>query len=165
MQVIDWSFRWSGANWASVMAYQITGNTNVCSTADPGWQQKKHQSSAWLALCGMWWWGGGGGWIPTVTDGFLPSWPVLFTFSWASWQIRILADWACAGNAGNVLPATSGFLWSQWRGKRSRHSKCMNTPHFYVSSKRPTAWRYHGFPAPMYTAHCHVTQQKYHILM
>ena len=32
---------------------------------------------------------------------------------------------------------TSGFLWSLWRGKRPRHSRCMCYPQFYVSGKRP----------------------------
>ena len=32
---------------------------------------------------------------------------------------------------------TSGFLWSRWRGKRSRHSLRMRNPQFYVSGKRP----------------------------
>ena len=32
---------------------------------------------------------------------------------------------------------TSGFLWSRWRGKRSRHSWHMRNPQFYVSGKRP----------------------------
>ena len=32
---------------------------------------------------------------------------------------------------------TSGFLWSWWRGKRSRHSRRMRNPQFYVSGKRP----------------------------
>ena len=31
---------------------------------------------------------------------------------------------------------TSGFLWSRWRGKRSRHSRRMRNPQFYVSGKR-----------------------------
>ena len=31
---------------------------------------------------------------------------------------------------------TSGFLWSQWRGKRSRPSRRMRNPQFYVSGKR-----------------------------
>ena len=30
-----------------------------------------------------------------------------------------------------------GFLWSWWRGKRSRHYRCMRNPQFYVSGKRP----------------------------
>ena len=34
---------------------------------------------------------------------------------------------------------TSGFLWSRWRAKRSRHSRCMRNPQFYVSGKRPIA--------------------------
>ena len=32
---------------------------------------------------------------------------------------------------------TSGWLWCQWRGKRSRHSRCMRNLQFYVSGKRP----------------------------
>ena len=32
---------------------------------------------------------------------------------------------------------TSCFLWIRWRGKRSRHSRCMHNPQFYVSGKRP----------------------------
>ena len=32
---------------------------------------------------------------------------------------------------------TSGFLWSRWCGKRSRHSRCMRNPQFCVSGKRP----------------------------
>ena len=32
---------------------------------------------------------------------------------------------------------TSGCLWSQWRGRRSRHSRRMRNPQFYVSGKRP----------------------------
>ena len=34
---------------------------------------------------------------------------------------------------------TSGFLSSRWRGKRSRHSRHMHNPRFYVSGKRPMA--------------------------
>ena len=32
---------------------------------------------------------------------------------------------------------TSGFLWSRWRGKRSRHFRRMRNPQFYVSGRRP----------------------------
>ena len=32
---------------------------------------------------------------------------------------------------------TSGFIWSRWREKRSRHSRRMCNPQFYVSGKRP----------------------------
>ena len=31
----------------------------------------------------------------------------------------------------------SGFLWSQWRVKRSRHSWRIRNPQFFVSGKRP----------------------------
>ena len=34
---------------------------------------------------------------------------------------------------------TSGFLWSRWRARRSRHSRRMRNPQFYVSGKRPMA--------------------------
>ena len=34
---------------------------------------------------------------------------------------------------------TNGFLWSRWRGKRSRHSWRMRNPQFCVSGKRPMA--------------------------
>ena len=87
---------------------------------------------------------------------------------WASYQIRKFAVGACAGNAGNVFPATtvsdpdmhrgtcvthvpwcmpgsvtSSFLWSRWRGKRSRHSRRMRNSQFYVSGKRPIAMYLH----------------------
>ena len=32
---------------------------------------------------------------------------------------------------------TSGYLWSRWRGKRSRHSRCMQNSQCCVSDKRP----------------------------
>ena len=95
----------------------------------------------------------------------------LNTMQWASYQIRKIAGCPCAGNAGNVFPPswvsdpdmhhdtcvthvpwcmsgsiTSGFLWSRWRGKRSRHSRRMRNPQFCVSRKRPmrqaTSWLY-----------------------
>ena len=34
---------------------------------------------------------------------------------------------------------TSGFLWSRWWGKLSRHSRRMCNPEFYVSGKRTIA--------------------------
>ena len=34
---------------------------------------------------------------------------------------------------------TSGFLWIQWWGKRSRHSRRMHNPQFEVTGKRPIA--------------------------
>ena len=33
----------------------------------------------------------------------------------------------------------SGFPWSRWRGKRSRHSRRMRNPQYYVSGKKPMA--------------------------
>ena len=45
----------------------------------------------------------------------------------------------CAKHVSWFMPGslTSGFLWSRWRGKRSRHSRRMRNPQFYVSGKRP----------------------------
>ena len=34
---------------------------------------------------------------------------------------------------------TSGFPWSTWQGKRSRHSRRILNPQFYVSGKKPMA--------------------------
>ena len=39
---------------------------------------------------------------------------------------------------------TSGFLWSRWRGNRSRHFRRMRNAQFYGSGKRP-------FVPPFYT--------------
>ena len=45
----------------------------------------------------------------------------------------------CMTHAPWCMPGslTSGFLWSWWRRKRSRHSRRMRNPWFYVSGKRP----------------------------
>ena len=84
------------------------------------------------------------------------------SLAWASCQIRKGEGCACARNAGNVFPPpwvsdldmhhgtcvtqvswcmpgslTSGFLWSWWREKRSRHSRFMRNPQFYISDERP----------------------------
>ena len=47
----------------------------------------------------------------------------------------------CVRHVSWCMPGslTSGFLWSQWRGKCSRHSR-MRNPQFYVSGKRLMAW-------------------------
>ena len=37
----------------------------------------------------------------------------------------------------------NGFLWKRWRGKRSRHSRYMHNPQFYVSIvKNPMSWHH-----------------------
>ena len=87
------------------------------------------------------------------------------TIAWASYHIRKLTGCACArpwGMLGTFFPPprvsnlnmhrgtcvthmpwympgslTSGFLWSRWRGKRSRQSQRMPNPQFYVSDQRP----------------------------
>ena len=35
---------------------------------------------------------------------------------------------------------THGFLWRRWWGKRSRYSRRMHNPQFYVAGKRPIAF-------------------------
>ena len=72
---------------------------------------------------------------------------ILRLVPWASCQMRKIAGCACAGNAGNVFPAsvlwcmpgslTGGVPWSQCRGKRSQHSRRMHNLQSYVSGKRP----------------------------
>ena len=37
------------------------------------------------------------------------------------------------------VPLTGGFVWSWWRGKRSRHPRRMRNQQFYISGKRPMA--------------------------
>ena len=48
---------------------------------------------------------------------------------------------------------TSGFLWCRWKGKRSRHSRRMHNPQFYVSGKRPMDTvafiQFKVFPSPV----------------
>ena len=83
---------------------------------------------------------------------------VLIAMPWAYCQIRNITGCACAarfsppsrfsdpdmhqGTCVTHVPwcmpgsLTSGFLWNLWRGKRSRYSRCMHNPLFYVSGKR-----------------------------
>ena len=58
---------------------------------------------------------------------------------------------------------TSDFLSSRWRGKRSRHSRSMRDPQFYVSCKRPMIvpiissaiwWLREGMPHIMQAIFC-----------
>ena len=51
----------------------------------------------------------------------------------------------CVTHVPWSMPGTliSSFLWSRWRGKRSRHSQRMRNPQFYVSGKTPIAFRFH----------------------
>ena len=62
----------------------------------------------------------------------------------ASYQIRKIACCACAGNAGNVFPiriqrkALDMHVGiAKLLKKRSRHSRRMRNPQFYISGKRP----------------------------
>ena len=87
----------------------------------------------------------------------------LIDYIWLLWtfcQLRKIAGCTCAGR-GNVFSTTTvlqsrhasrhvtyvpwcmpgsltgGFIWSRWRGKRSRYSRRMRNPSFYVFCKRP----------------------------
>ena len=106
-------------------------------------------SSRWLSQLGL----------ILVKISKLPKW----FRQWASYQMRKITGCSCAGNAGNLFPATVG-LRSQYAsrhvheayrdhqlavsfevagGKRFRHSRRMRNPQFYVSGKRPMSllWR------------------------
>ena len=59
---------------------------------------------------------------------------------------------ACVTHVPWCIPGslTSGFLWSRWRRKRSRHSRRMRNPQFFVSGKRPITselWSPRRYPA------------------
>ena len=56
----------------------------------------------------------------------------------------------CATHVLWCMPGslTSGFLWSRWQGKRSRHSRRMRNPQFYVSGKRPMPNQLEALPPP-----------------
>ena len=45
----------------------------------------------------------------------------------------------CVTHVPVCMPGSlaSSFLWSRWRGKRSRHSQRMRNPQFYSTGKRP----------------------------
>ena len=43
---------------------------------------------------------------------------------------------------------TSGFLWGQWRGKRSQHSRRMRNPQFYIYGKRPIGQNLSKYVSP-----------------
>ena len=50
----------------------------------------------------------------------------------------------CVSHVPRCMPGslTCVFLWSWWRGKRSRHSRRMRNPQFYVSGKRPIEYQW-----------------------
>ena len=64
------------------------------------------------------------------------------TFSPPSWiSDPGMHHGTCVTHVSWCMPGylTSGFLWSRWRGKRSRHSQRIRNPQFYASGKRPIA--------------------------
>ena len=129
----------------------------ACSSS----QQRKHQSSSLLSLCE--------GNTP-VTGGPPHKVPVIWNaLQWVCYQVRKLRVAHMLGMPGTFSPPprvndpdmhhgtcvthvlwcmpgslTRGFIWTRWRGKRSRHSRRMGNPQFYVSGKRPMVWRLHA---------------------
>ena len=49
----------------------------------------------------------------------------------------------CVTHVSWCMPLNRGFLWSWWRGKRSRNSRRTRNPQCYVSGKRPMRWPGH----------------------
>ena len=96
----------------------------------------------------------------------------------------MIAGYACAGNAGNVFPATDfkgnrhlaipaciterasrtchdaravmhvGIADPRWQGKRSWHSRHMGNPQMYVSGKRPITENIYLLPLFYHQAWC-----------
>ena len=149
----------------SVNASHFTASSIVCLIACSRQQQKPRQRVALLVLCMCWKTTVIGGWIPTKQARDKES------VSMASCQIRKIAGCACAGNAGEFFPHHRGLaipscitarayartvmhteIANWWfplksvAGKRSRHSRRMRNPQYYVSGKRPIPWRHHGSP-------------------
>ena len=68
----------------------------------------------------------------------------------------------CLTNVPWCMPGslTSGFLWSRWRGERSRHSRCSFNTQFCVSGQRPMAqydrWRVRWPPLQGLPLRCHI---------
>ena len=85
---------------------------------------------------------------------FVNTYPHTYSGQWASCQIRKIEDSVCAGNAGYVFPATVSDPDIDMHhgtaerfplnlgggggggGKRSRHSRRMRDPQFYVGGER-----------------------------
>ena len=81
-----------------------------------------------LLLYIFFWWGSG------VNGNFLRGWYRVSDPDMHHGTCMTHVPWCMPGSL------TSGFLWSRWRVKRSRHSRCMCNTQFYVSGKRPMAY-------------------------
>ena len=56
---------------------------------------------------------------------------------------------------------TTSFLWSRWRGKRSRHFRRMRNPQFYVFGKRPMVRNVHSACSDVeYAYYKHLSRKK-----
>ena len=68
-----------------IIVHHVSLHQNETTTG-PLTRQTHHCNQAWMSNCIF----------------------IYFLLEWASYQIRKIADCACAGNAGNVFPATPG---------------------------------------------------------
>ena len=57
----------------------------------------------------------------------------MFTYPWASRQIRKIEGWACAGNAWNVFPGTACYR-SRHAPRHMRHARAVR--HVGIANKR-----------------------------
>ena len=110
----------------------------ISSALDVEMQQSYTKSSIWHSLK-----------VGSRHNGPLASYAKLWvahapgipgTFSPAPWvSDPDMHHGTCVTHVPWCMPGSlcSGFLWSRWWGKRSRHSRPMRNPQFYVSGKRP----------------------------
>ena len=86
------------------MAYQITGVSIVCSTVGSGADQRKHRSSASLALCGEF---TGDRWIPRTKGQWRGKYFHLMTSSWFGFFCHARFRYIQRHNADKYYPPTS----------------------------------------------------------
>ena len=134
LHYITWNPKMSQWCHVRVMGSQITGNSIVYSTTCPGWQQKYRSSSSsvwWIPFPSEGWFEKHFHFIAIIAkkgtngrssvenirirrwrnvSGFIKNssqiQPSIHRTVWTSYQIRKIAGCACAGDAGNVFPAT-----------------------------------------------------------
>ena len=125
----------------SAMASQITSITIVYWTVSSGANQRKHYSSPWQAF--VW----GIHRLPMNSPHKGPVTRKMFSFDDVIMSrgrgLLVTGPYnhhgTCLAHVPWCMPGslTSVFLCSQSRGRRSRHSRGVRNPQFYVSGKRP----------------------------
>ena len=116
-----------------------------CPNAEIHWLVHKNAYD----VCLGWWllgwvdyWGGWiivGGWVGVGGGGCVNS---NFLRGWYRISDPDMHHGTCMTHVPWCMPGSliSDFLWSRWRGKRSRYSRRMCNTIFYVSGKRPMAY-------------------------